>query len=99
MKIKTNIKLSAKEKALIEHYVYGIAAAALGAHELYPSATIKQVAIKAVVGGLLAPVLARINPKSLVNKIDATTGAPSTLTAPIVDAVVADANKVVTENK
>ena len=97
--MKTNFKLSAKEKALIEHYGYGILAAGWGAHALDPHASIKSIAIKAVVGGLLAPVLARVNPKSLVNKIDATTGAPETLTAPLVNTVIADANKVVTENK
>ena len=99
MSIKLTPKLSAKQKALIEHYGYGILAASWGAHALDPHASVKSIAIKGIVGGLLAPILARVNPKSLVNKIDATTGAPDTLTAPIVNTVIADANKVVAENK
>ena len=96
MATKFSYHVTVKEKALAEHYVYGILAAGLAAHEIAPHDALKVVAIKAVVGGLLAPVLARINPKSLVNQIDAATGAPATLTAPIVNAVLADAQKVVT---
>jgi len=96
MTTKINLKITAKEKALVEHYAYGIAAAAFAAHEIYPHASLKDLAAKALVGGLLAPILARVNPKSLVNQIDAVTGAPATLTAPIVDAAIANAQKIVT---
>ena len=96
---KFSYHVTAKEKALAEHYIYGILAAGLAAHEIAPHDGIKVVALKAIVGGLIAPILARINPKSLVNQIDTATGAPATLTAPIVDAVLADANKLVTANK
>jgi hypothetical protein len=92
---KLSIKITPKEKALVEHYAYGILAAAFAAHQIAPHDSVKMVAIKALVGGLVAPILARINPKSLVNQIDAVTGAPSTLTAPIVNTVLADAEKVV----
>jgi len=44
---------------------------------------------------LLAPLLARINPKSLVNTITKDTGAPAPLVQAGVDAVLADANKIV----
>ena len=92
---KFNYHFTTKEKALAEHYVYGILAAGLATHELAPHDTFKVIAIKALVGGLVAPVLARINPASLVNQIDDATGAPATLTAPVVSAVVADATKLV----
>jgi hypothetical protein len=92
---KFSYHVTAKEKALAEHYVYGILAAGLAAHQLAPHDSLKQLAIKALVAGLVAPILARVNPKSLVNQIDATTGAPSTLTAPVVNAVIADATKLV----
>ena len=92
---KFSYHVTAKEKALAEHYVYGILAAGLAAHQLAPHDALKVLAIKALVAGLVAPILARVNPKSLVNQIDAATGAPATLTAPIVTAAIADANKLV----
>ena len=98
MATKVNIKITAKEKALVEHYAYGILAAGYAAHTISPHDSWKQVAIKALVGGLIAPILARVNPKSLVNQIDAVTGAPEALTAPIVNTVLADANKLVTQD-
>ena len=92
---KFSYHVTAKEKALAEHYVYGILAAGLAAHQLAPHDALKVLAIKALVAGLVAPILARVNPKSLVNQIDAATGAPATLTAPIVTAAIADANRLV----
>ena len=92
---KFSYHVTAKEKALAEHYVYGILAAGLAAHQLAPHDALKVLAVKALVAGLVAPILARVNPKSLVNQIDAATGAPATLTAPIVTAAIADANKLV----
>ena len=92
---KFSYHVTAKEKALAEHYVYGILAAGLAAHQLAPHDALKVLAIKALVAGLVAPILARVNPKSLVNQIDEVTGAPATLTAPIVDAALADAQKIV----
>ena len=95
MASKVNFKISKSEAAYIEHYFYGILAAGLAAHEIAPHDSLKVVAGKAVVGGLLAPILARVNPKSLFNQIDEVTGAPATLTAPIVTAALADAQKIV----
>lgn len=94
---KVSIKITAKEKALVEHYAYGIIAAGLAAHQIAPNDALKIVAIKALVGGLVAPLLARINPKSLVNSIDSATGLPATLTAPVVESAIADVNKVATQ--
>jgi hypothetical protein len=94
---KVSIKITAKEKALAEHYIYGILAAGYAAHTISPHDSFKQVAIKAVVGGLVAPILARINPKSLVNQIDEATGLSSEVTAPIVTTAIADVNKLVTQ--
>jgi len=90
------VKITAKEKALIEHYFYGILSAGFAAHEIYPTDSWKNVAAKALIGGLVAPILARLNPKSLVNSIDNATGAPAAITAPVVNAVIADANKLAT---
>jgi hypothetical protein len=92
------IKLSAQNKALVEHYLYGVIASAYATYS-FPgkSHTAKEIAIGGLVGGLLVPILAKINPKSLVNTISAETGAPAALVAPAVDAAIAEANKVVAE--
>ena len=95
MASKFSYHVTQKEKALAEHYVYGILASGLAVHQISPHDSFKVLATKALVAGLVAPILARLNPKSLVNQIDNITGAPATLTAPIVNTVVADANKLV----
>jgi len=95
MASKFSYHVTTKEKALAEHYVYGILASGLAVHQISPHDSVKVLATKALVAGLVVPVLARLNPKSLVNQIDNITGAPASLTAPIVNAVIADANKVV----
>jgi hypothetical protein len=92
---KLNLKVTPKEKALAEHYVYGILAAGYGAYQLSPHASIKRLVSEALAAGLLAPILARINPKSLVNTIVTDTGAPAPLVTAAVDTALADANKVV----
>ena len=71
------LKITAKEKALLEHYAYGIVAAGYASYQINPHDAVKKIAIEAFVGGLLAPILARVNPKSLVNTIVADTGAPA----------------------
>ena len=96
MASKVNFHISKSEAAYIEHYAYGILAAGLAIHQLAPNDSLKVLAGKAIAAGLIAPILARVNPKSLVNQIDSATGAPATLTTPVVDAVLADAQKVVT---
>jgi len=88
------IKLSATQKALIEHYFYGVIAAGYATFQT-GHRSVKEVAIGALVGGLLVPLLAKVNPKSLVNTISKDTGAPAPLVAAAVDTVIADANKVV----
>jgi uncharacterized membrane protein YkvI len=92
------INLSTKTKALIEHYAYGVLAAAYATYS-FPGKvhTAKEIAIGGLVGGLLVPILAKVNPKSLVNTITAETGAPAAIVAPAVDAAIAEANKVVAE--
>ena len=92
------INLSTQNKALLEHYGYGVIASAYATYS-FPGKvhTVKEIAIGGLVGGLLVPILAKLNPKSLVNTITAQTGAPATLVAPAVDAVIAEANKVVAE--
>ena len=92
---KLNLKLTKKEKALFEHYGYGVIAAGYAAYQINVHAPAKQIAIEALVGGLLVPILARVNPKSLVNTIVADTGAPAPLVEAGVEAAVAEANKVV----
>ena len=92
------INLSTQNKALLEHYGYGVIASAYATYS-FPGKvhTVKEIAIGGLVGGLLVPILAKLNPKSLVNTITAQTGAPAALVAPAVDAVIAEANKVVAE--
>ena len=88
------INLSATQKALIEHYAYGVVAAGYATFQTGHRSA-KEVAIGALVGGLLVPLLAKVNPKSLVNTISKDTGAPAPLVAAAVDTAIADANKVV----
>ena len=92
---KFNLKVTRKEKALLEHYGYGVAAAGYGAYQINSHASIKQIVIEALVGGLLAPLLARINPKSFANAISKDTGAPAPLVQAAVDTALADAQKIV----
>jgi len=92
---KFKLNLTAKEKALLEHYGYGIVAAGYGSYEYNRHITIKDLVIAALVGGLLAPLIARVNPKSLVNTISKDTGAPAPLVQAAVDTALADANKIV----
>ena len=91
----SKLKITPKEKALLEHYGYGIIAAGYGSYEYNRHITIKDLVIAALVGGLLAPLLARVNPKSLVNTIVADTGAPAPLVTAGVDAALAEADKIV----
>jgi len=87
------IKISATQKALIEHYGYGIIAAGYATYQLNHR-NIKEIVVGGLVGGLLVPILAKVNPKSLINQISSVTGAPTTLVAPAVDAALAEAQKV-----
>jgi len=95
---KFKLNLTTKEKALLEHYAYGIVAAGYGAYQYNKHITIQDLIISALVGGLLAPLIARVNPASLVNQITKATGAPAPLVTQAVDTVLADANKVVEAN-
>jgi uncharacterized membrane protein YkvI len=92
------IKLSATQKALIEHYAYGIVAAGYATFQTGHRSA-KDVIVGALIGGLLVPLLAKVNPKSLVNTISKDTGAPAPLVAAAVNTAIADANKVVAANK
>lgn len=92
---KFNLKVTSKEKALLEHYAYGIVAAGYASYQINPHDAVKKIVIEAFVGGLLAPILARVNPKSLVNTIVADTGAPAPLVTQAVTTVLTDANKIV----
>lgn len=89
------LKLSVTQKALIEHYAYGIVAAGYGAYQYNKHITLADLAISALVGGLLVPLVAKANPKSLINNIVKDTGAPAPLVTAAVDTALADANKVV----
>ena len=92
---KFKLNLTTKEKALLEHYAYGIVAAGYGAYQYNKHITIQDLIISALVGGLLAPLIARVNPASLVNQITKTTGAPAPLVSEAVNTALADANKIV----
>jgi uncharacterized membrane protein YkvI len=93
------ITLSAKNKALIEHYAYGVLAAGYATYS-FPGKihTAKEIVIGGLVGGLFVPILAKINPKSLVNAISKETGAPAPLVEAGVDAALKAVNKIVDEN-
>ena len=90
---KINIKISASQKALLEHYGYGIIAAGYATFQT-GHRSVKEVVVGALVGGLLVPILAKINPKSLVNTISAKTGAPAPLVEAAVDAAITEGNKI-----
>jgi len=60
------MKLSSRERALIEHYLYATAAAAVAIYQT-GNHNLKHVAWAALVG-VLGPIVARINPYSLLNK-------------------------------
>jgi hypothetical protein len=91
---KFKLNLTLKEKSLLEHYGYGIVAAGYAAYQIKPHDSLKQLATEAFVGGLLVPILARVNPKSLVNTISAKTGAPAPLVEAAVDAAITEGNKI-----
>ena len=90
---KLNINISATNKALIEHYGYGVIAAGYATFQT-GHRTVKEVVVGALVGGLLVPILAKINPKSLVNTITKETGAPAPLVEAAVNGAIAEGNKV-----
>jgi hypothetical protein len=87
------IKISVTQKALLEHYAYGVIAAGYATFQT-GHRSVKAVVIGALVGGLLVPLLAKVNPKSLVNQISTLTGAPESIVAPAVGAAIAEATKV-----
>jgi len=87
------IKISATQKALIEHYGYGVIAAGYATFQS-GHRSVKSVIIGGLVGGLLVPILAKVNPKSLINQISAASGAPTTLVTPAVNAAITEAQKV-----
>ena len=90
------INISKQNKALVEHYAYGIVAAGYATYS-FPGKThtVKEIVIGGLVGGLIAPILAKVNPKSLINTISKETGAPAELVTPVVTAVLADSTKLV----
>jgi len=90
---KINIKISASQKALLEHYGYGVIAAGYATFQT-GHRSVKEVVVGAFVGGLLVPILAKINPKSLVNTISKETGAPAPLVEAAVDAAITEGNKI-----
>jgi len=60
------MKVSAREKALFEHYVLATIASGIAIYQT-GNHHIKEVAWAAVVG-VVGPLLARVNPNSLLNK-------------------------------
>jgi len=90
------MKLSAKSKVFIEHYIYGLALAVVvnvaktvstkGAHNYSTIAW-------SVVEGVLMPILIKANPKSLYNKVYASTGIPEATIAKVADTAIADVVK------
>ena len=92
---KFKLNLTVKEKGLLEHYAYGIVAAGYGSYQYNRHISLQDLVIAALVGGLLAPLIARINPTSLINQVSKATGAPAPLVTQVVDTALTDANKVV----
>ena len=90
---KLKINISASNKALIEHYGYGVIAAGYATFQT-GHRTVKEVIVGALVGGLLVPILAKVNPKSLINTITKETGAPAPFVEAAVNAAIAEGNKV-----
>lgn len=94
------MKITAKQKAYIEHYIYatlGTAAGIVlteiqsGKHDW------KQIAWS-VVGGVVGPLLAKVNPKSLANKISNETGIPAAPVETGIEAGIKKADTVIADN-
>lgn len=87
--------------ALAEHYLYGTAGTAVGivgvtlktpGHHDYKSI------LWALAAGIVVPVIAKLNPNSLVNKISKNTGLPTAVVASAVSTGIADATKTIDAN-
>ena len=88
--------LPKSEKALVEHYVYATAAAAVAIWS-HGDHRIKHVAFAAVVG-VVGPLIAKFNPKGVVNDLAKKEHLDSVSTAAltsVANAAVADAQKAV----
>jgi len=92
-----NWKLTNREKAFAEHYIYGLAAAGWATEKIVGSHDYKKIAVGALVGGILAPLVARINPLSLANSISNETGVPVAVAQSAVQVAVKEADKVIAQ--
>lgn len=83
---KLNFRVTPKEKAFFEHYVYSFVAAGVGLYQAGQHNWKKLLA--ATIVAVIAPVLARLNPNSIANKVSNETGLPESTVAPIVTKLV-----------
>jgi len=93
-----NWRLTNREKAFAEHLLYGVVVAGWTTEKYVGSHDYKKIALGAIAGGILSPLIARLNPLSLANKISNETGAPAPLVQVAVNDAVQAADKFVVEN-
>ena len=89
------MKITNSERSLVEHYVYATAAAAVAIWQT-GNHSIKHCAFAALVG-VVGPLLAKFNPKGVVNtlaKQEHLDAAQTAILNATANKVVADANKV-----
>ena len=94
------MKITQSEKSLVEHYVYATAAAAVAIWQT-GNHSIKHVAWSALIG-TVAPLLAKFNPKGVVNELSKKEHLDAATTALLTSAAttaVADANKAVSKTQ
>ena len=91
------MKITNSEKALVEHYVYATASAAVILWQRGGAANhnLKHVAFAAVYG-VIGPVLAKVNPRGLVSKLtkqEHLSAPEAAVVSSVISGVVADATK------
>lgn len=95
------MKLTNKQKAYAEHYVYGtlLSAGSIVFETLRSKGTHNYVDVLwALAAGLVVPALAKLNTKSIANKISNETGLPSSAIQSGLDAGVKKVDKTIADN-
>jgi hypothetical protein len=94
------MKITRSEQALVEHYVYATAASAVAIWQT-GNHSIKHVAWAAIIG-TVGPLLAKFNPKGVVNdlaKEEHLNAAQTAALTAVATTAVADVNKAVASSK
>jgi len=93
---KVNVEIN-KAVLYLEHYLYATAGSAAIASVIAWQAKVSYYYVfMAFVSGLVGPLLARANSKSVVNAIAKDTGLPTALVQNVANVAVQDATKLIT---